>query len=113
MLELANALIESPLESLTHLALHDSGFPPPNPQTWLTGFDGKRYRVDFYWPQYRLVLEADGRGKYHHEQLWDEKKRELALTRAGYAIVRVRWADLGHGWPRVAQWLRELMARTR
>lgn len=113
VLALASPLIESPLESLTHLALHDSGFPEPEPQTWLLGADGKRYRVDFFWPQYGLVLEADGRGKYQDDQLWAEKRRELALTRAGYRVVRVRWADLGDGWPVVARWLRELMAQTR
>jgi uncharacterized protein DUF559 len=113
VLALADPRIESPLESLIHLALYDSGFALPEPQTWLRGADGKRYRVDFFWPDFGLILEADGRGKYSDDQLWDEKKREVALTRAGYRVVRVRWADLGAGWPAVAQWLRELMGQTR
>jgi hypothetical protein len=45
VLALASHLIESPLESLTHLALHDSGFPPPELQRKIRGFDGKAYRV--------------------------------------------------------------------
>ena len=35
-----------------------------------------RDRVDFYWPECRLVLEADGRLKYTDEERWAEKKRE-------------------------------------
>lgn len=80
VLRYADPLIESPLESLTHLALHESGFAPPLPQQWLTGADGKRYRVDFLWPEYRLVLEADGRGKNSEGERWREKKRELMAT---------------------------------
>jgi hypothetical protein len=113
VLTLADSRIESPLESLTHLALYDSGFPRPEPQTWLRGADGKCYRVDFFWPDFGVVLEADGKGKYGGDALWAEKRREIALTRAGYSVVRVRWADLGDGWRAVAQWLRELMAYTR
>jgi hypothetical protein len=113
VLSLADSRIESPLESLTHLALYDSGFPRPEPQTWLRGADGKWYRVDFFWADFGIVLEADGKGKYGGDALWAEKRREIALTRAGFSVVRVRWADLGDGWPAVAAWLSELMAQTR
>jgi very-short-patch-repair endonuclease len=110
VLGLADRLIESPLESLTHLALHDSGLPMPSPQQWLTGADGKRYRVDFLWPEFRLIVEADGRGKNSEGERWREKKRDIALERAGYRVVRVTWEDVVHNWPAVARWLRELMS---
>jgi hypothetical protein len=110
VLSLADPLIESPLESLTHLALHDSGFPPPQLQRWLTAADGGRYRVDFLWPELRLVLEVDGRGKNSERERWREKRRDLALERAGYHVVRLTWADVVHNWPAIEHWLRELMA---
>jgi hypothetical protein len=110
ILQLASDLIESPLESITHLALHDDGFPAPGLQKWVRGADGNRYRVDFLWPELCLVLEADGKGKYRDDALWVEKGREIALTRAGYRVVRVRWQDVVDDWPAVAAWLRELMA---
>jgi hypothetical protein len=111
VLQLASERIESPLESITHLALYDEGFPAPDLQVWVRGADGRRYRVDFLLPQHRLIIEADGKGKYADEdKLWDEKRREIALTRAGYRVVRVRWTDVVHNWPAVAGWLRELMA---
>jgi hypothetical protein len=60
VLALASHLIESPLESLTHLALHDSGFPPPELQRKICGFNGNTYRVArVTWGQ----LRAFGRGR--------------------------------------------------
>jgi hypothetical protein len=109
VLGLASPLIESPLESLTNLALHDGGFPQPGLQIELRGADGKTYRVDFLWPHLGLVLEADGRRKYRSDQLWNEKRREIALTRAGYRVVRVTWADVVDDWPATSAWLRELI----
>jgi hypothetical protein len=110
VLELASPLIESPLESVTHLALHDSGFPPPELQRPIQGADGKRYRVDFCWPDLRLILEADGRRKYREDVQWREKAREIALTRVGYRVERVRWVDIVDDWPATRDWLRELIA---
>jgi very-short-patch-repair endonuclease len=99
LLALADGRSESPLESVVRLALHDDGFPPPELQAWLGP-----YRVDFYWPQYRFVLEADGRGKYDEEgdPLWEEKRRETAIERMGYGVERVLWSDVA----RTADWIR-------
>jgi hypothetical protein len=110
VLRLASPLIESPLESLTHLALHEDGLPRPKLQHPVTGADGRCYRVDFAWPRQRLALEADGRSKYRDDELWREKRRELALHRAGWRIARVRWADVMHEWADTRTWLRELLA---
>jgi very-short-patch-repair endonuclease len=75
--------------------------------------DGKRYRVDFAWPQFRVVLEADGRGKYRGDELWGEKQRALALTRAGYRVVRVVWKDVLATWPATSAWLSDLLPTDR
>jgi hypothetical protein len=112
VLSLARDLIESPLESLTHLALHDSGLPPPELQRWVRGADQRRYRVDFLWRDSRLILEADGRAKYTDAERWREKRRDLALSRAGLFVARVTWRDVVHEWPVVERWLRDLI-RTR
>lgn len=104
VLALADPRAESPLESITRLALHDDGFPAPELQVWM-GAD----RVDFYWPHYRLVLEADGRDKYSADQLWEEKKREQRLR--GFveqvdSIERVVWSDITQHWPATSSRLR-------
>jgi very-short-patch-repair endonuclease len=105
LLALADPRSESPLESVVRLALHDDGFPPPEPQVLLGP-----YRVDFYWPQYRFVLEADGRGKYDEpgDPLWEEKRRETAIGRMGYTVERVLWSDVARtaDWHRFSAYLR-------
>lgn len=103
VLMFGSPLAESPLESLTRLRLHDAGFPEACLQVELIG-----YRVDFYWPQFRLVLEADGRGKYTGDELWREKRRENDLRRAGYRVERVLWSDVTRRWEETAARLRPL-----
>ncbi len=101
---LAGGDAESPLESLVRLALHDDGFPPPKLQHWVAG-----YRVDFLWPEYRLILEADGRVKYSGDEGWLEKTRQLALHRTDHVVERVVWHDVFGGWPEFSRRLRQLM----
>jgi hypothetical protein len=113
VLALADARIESPLESLTHLALHDSGFPTPELQLEIRGADGRTYWADFAWPSHRLVLEADGKDKYRDDALWREKRREIAITRVGYRVVRVVWDDVVRDWPATSVWLRDMIGPDR
>lgn len=103
VLVLGSPLAESPLESLTRLRLHDDGFPKPCLQAPIAG-----YRVDFYWPRFGLVLEADGRGKYTADELWREKRRENDLRRTGCRIERVLWADVTRRWDETVARLRPL-----
>jgi very-short-patch-repair endonuclease len=71
---------------------------------------GRRYRVDMLWRVRRLVLEADGKVKCTRDELWREKRRELRLTRLGYRVERVTWADVLYDWPRYAERLQAVMA---
>jgi very-short-patch-repair endonuclease len=51
--------------------------------------------VDALWPDRRVVLECDGLVKYSDaDALANEKKRQEALERAGYRVVRVTWDDV-------------------
>jgi len=109
VLALADPRAESPLESITRLALHDDGFPVPKLQRWIGGD-----RVDFYWPDHRFVLEADGRAKYRDDANWDEKKREQRLR--GYPdqvrdVDRVIWSDVTRNWPATSARLRPYFRR--
>ena len=58
----------------------------------------------------RLIIEADGRLKYGGDEAWTEKKRQLALMRAGYSVERVLWSDLFAGWPALSARLRPYFA---
>jgi very-short-patch-repair endonuclease len=46
-----------------------------------------RFIVDFYAPSHRLVVEVDG--KYHARRRVRDARRQRALERAGYRMVRV------------------------
>lgn len=95
ILQLAVADAESALESVVRLALHDAGLPPPELQ-----FPIGPYRVDFCWPQRRLVVEADGGSKYLEEGAFArEKRREHYLHVRGWRVERIMWADVLADWP--------------
>lgn len=100
LLSFADPLAESPLESLTRLALHDDGVPPPELQVEIA-VPGRRvpYRVDMLWPRHRLILEVDGLGKYNDAVLRRERRREAQLRQLGYRIERVLWTDVVERWP--------------
>jgi hypothetical protein len=108
---LASPLAESALESLTRLAVHDSGLPMPELQVIIDDSAHRRhYRVDMLWRRCRLVLEVDGKLKYQGDELWREKRRELRLVRLGYRVERVTWADVLYDWPACVARLRALIA---
>jgi very-short-patch-repair endonuclease len=109
LVALGSPRAESPLESVVRLALHDDGFPPPSLQA-LIGDE----RVDMLWRSRRLIVEADGRLKYRGDLggdvMWREKKRERRLSRLGYEVVRVFWADVFDDWPATSAYLRAKLA---
>jgi very-short-patch-repair endonuclease len=93
IVDLADPRAESPLESILRLAMHDNDFPKPELQVDIAGF-----RVDMLIRSARLIVEADGRGKYTDDELWREKKREMVLRSLGYRVERVLWSDVMTHW---------------
>lgn len=93
-------LAESPLESWSrgHMAIF--GVPTPLTQQEIRGADGVTYRVDFCWPQFKVIGEADGLGKYGdtpyevHAAKRRELERQRALEAAGWTVVRWTWDEL-------------------
>jgi hypothetical protein len=100
---------ESALESLVRLALHEAGFPRPELQVEVRDpRSGITYRVDFLLRRQRLIIEADGRGKYSNDQLWKEKRRQARLRAlTGCNVESVIWSDVLRDWPETAErlWL--------
>lgn len=97
--ELMSAAAESPAESITRFYLHLWKLPKPSEQLELI-IRGKRYRPDFVWEDYRLILEVDGEVKYSgafgdpQEVIRQELRRQRELERAGWKVIRVRWKEL-------------------
>jgi very-short-patch-repair endonuclease len=57
----------------------------------VTGDDGRTYYADRAWPEFAVIGEVDGYGKYRADT-WQtfrrEKQREDALRAAGWLVVR-------------------------
>ena len=103
-LALVDPKAESPLESLSRLAISDLGLPAPEPQLIIANKFGRFVgRVDFGWDDLGVVGEADGMGKYRStlaefekSALGEEKIRQERLERLGLVVVRWGWADAVH-----------------
>lgn len=84
------AVLHTNLEQRTYDAMMAAGFPDPiTQQRFDLRPDHKRVRVDFWFPQARLVVEADGP---HHRlplQRADDRLRDAAFARRGILVVRV------------------------
>jgi predicted transcriptional regulator of viral defense system len=114
---LADGRAESPLESLTRIALRRQGLPPPVPQYWVVDRKYRcRYRVDLGWPDRWVVLECDGLNKYvgspdAANALVAEKLRQERLEELGYVVVRVTWRQVNRDPARVADRVRAAFIR--
>ncbi len=66
----------------------------------MTVADGTTYWTDFLWPEHGVIGECDGARKYvDPEILLQEKRRQIALERAGYTVIRWMPADVLTGDP--------------
>ncbi|MPZ74269.1 MAG: hypothetical protein GEU74_13750 [Nitriliruptorales bacterium] len=114
---LADPESESVLESVSRVAMHEQGLPAPRTQVLIGDGEAPFARVDFLWPDVRVIGEADGLGKYEsrgrrttRDIVRAEKRREERLADRGYEIVRWGWEDAQDA-PRLAQRLRAAFSR--
>ena len=94
----ADARAESAGETMTRELISRLNLPLPDAQVEVSTRLG-RHRLDFAWKEKKVALEFDGRVKYFDykptaEVIFQERRREKALTEAGWLFVRVEWKDL-------------------
>lgn len=105
VLRLVDGLAESVGETRTRLLCRAQGLPLPTPQFEIRHPSGRLAgRVDFAWPEHRVMLEFDGMVKYHRfrrpgetleQMIMREKQREDLLRElTGWTMIRITWADL-------------------
>lgn len=105
VLRLADGRSESVAETRARLLFLESGLPAPTPQYEIHHPSGRLAgRVDFAWPEYKVMVEIDGLEKYLRlrragESVADavvrEKKREDLLRElTGWTMLRFVWSDL-------------------
>lgn len=94
LLDLASPRAESPAESWLRLQIVERGFPIPDVNWSLAGFDGREpYRLDLAWPDLRIALEYDGYGAHAGREAEDEA-RDDDLRRRGWVVIHVTRDDL-------------------
>lgn len=86
---LADGRAESPPESHLRVWLVLAGLPPPVPQHPVVMPDGKTYRLDLAWPEYRVAIEYDGHWHGAPEQLHADRRRLNQLVGAGWIVLHV------------------------
>lgn len=105
VLHLADGRLESPGETRSDYLFWQAGLPRPEPQYEVRHLDGTvAARVDFAWPALRLVVEFDGKVKYHRHRregetieqmvLREKAREDLVRELTGWTVIRLTWADL-------------------
>lgn len=86
----ASPFSESPGESLLRWQVLALGLPKPALQARVDDDERLRsYYLDLAWPELRLTLEYDGRGKYGAlGDAWEEKERQDAIHAKGWTFRR-------------------------
>ncbi len=106
---------ESVLESLARVIMHENGLPPPELQVWIQdGYGAPIGRVDFFWPQYNTIGEADGAMKYEDSAAaLRQLERDRKLRQAGYELVHFGWQGIVYDTDVVIGEFRTAFARAR
>lgn len=88
VLDLYDPGAQSPKETWLRLILIEEGFPRPQTQIPVPGFDGYPiYYLDMGWESLRLAVEYDG--VQHADALGYDIERHDYLAGAGWTVVRV------------------------
>lgn len=112
VIDFADGLAESPLESIARLAFRDCGLPQPELQVWLGGTAEPIGRVDFYWRDYWTIAEVDGAGKYANpERARAQLRRDSLLREDGFEVVHFTWQQIDRMPQQVAASIRAAFRR--
>jgi predicted transcriptional regulator of viral defense system len=86
----------SVLESCARVVFAEAGLPAPVLQAAIATADAEFIgRVDFCWPAYQVIAEADGMAKYDNPRRAREQiLRDTRLRDAGYKVVHFTWSEL-------------------
>jgi very-short-patch-repair endonuclease len=86
----ASGFTRSKAEHILRSLLRSANLPLPRFNARVAG-----YEVDAFWPEHGLVVEVDGYAYHgHRAQFERDRRKDLALTAAGYRVIRVSWRQL-------------------
>jgi hypothetical protein len=105
----------SVLESVCRVLFAEAGLPAPLTQFEVRGSDGRLLgRVDFAWPEHRLVVETDGFAFHADRASYRaDRRRTHALVLDGWRVLRFSWEDVVHQPEGTVTAVREALLHTR
>ncbi|MGE2715635.1 hypothetical protein ACQI4L_16395 [Mycolicibacterium litorale] len=88
---------ESAMESEARLVMIDYGLPTPESQFEIRGADGVVWRVDFAWPDQRVVAEYES-VDWHvgRLEMIRDRKRVAAIQDLGWLVIPIVVDDVRH-----------------
>ena len=92
VIEHAEPLAQSPMESRLRMLLVLGGLPRPQAQVTIGDGDEIIGRIDLYYPNERLGIEYDG--AVHQGSLAEDVRRQNALLRFGVRLLRFTARDV-------------------
>ncbi|MBO0865107.1 MAG: hypothetical protein J2P16_08565 [Mycobacterium sp.] len=95
LVALAAPEAESPMESEARLVMIDGGLPTPVLQHEVVDANGRIWRLDFAWPEYRVAAEYDG-VDWHSgpDAFFRDRRRSAALQELGWVTVTLVAEDV-------------------
>jgi hypothetical protein len=88
LVALVDGRAESPMESEARLVFIDGGLPLPELQYEITDLHGKLWRVDFAWPDSKVVAEYDSVEWHANADGWKHDRMKAArLQECGWTSV--------------------------
>lgn len=95
LLPLADPRAESVMESEARMVMIDGGVPTPELQYEITDLTGRVWRVDFAWPEQRIVAEYDSIAWHSDpEAMLRDRMRTTRLQELGWLVVPIVVDDI-------------------
>jgi very-short-patch-repair endonuclease len=94
VIDFSDERADSVLESCARVTFAEAGLEAPELQVTVHSPDWS-FRVDFCWPEHRVIAEADGLAKYDgRKDLARQFERDRLLRDAGYQVIHFTWHEL-------------------
>jgi predicted transcriptional regulator of viral defense system len=95
VVDFADGRSESPLESISRVALSEAGLPAPDLQVWVGNDLVALGRADFFWAKYHTIGEEDGAVKYANKsRAMTQLRRDTEFREAGFEVVHFGWQEI-------------------
>lgn len=99
-------LTRTEIERLLHDIVRDADLPRPRANVKIHGWS-----ADLYWPEQRLVAEADGYAYHSGREAFErDRRKDAALQAAGLRVARLSWRQITREPIAVAALLGRLLA---